>query len=331
MSEQGPERLALVTGATGFAGSHALDALLAGGWRVRIPVRPTSSLRWIPPAGVETVTADLRDDASLARLVAGVRWVFHFGGVTRSPRPEGFFEVNTDGTIRLYKAIKAAGGVELFLFCSSLAASGPAPNGEQPRREGDLPAPITSYGRSKLDAETWLNANRAQGTRLLIVRPPAIYGPRDTGIFTFFKWVRSGIVPLLSTRDSRLSIVEARDLAGACRFLAESGADGTFHVSDGEFYAWEQLGEIAARAMGRSAWQWRVPGTLVKLVGSAGGLLGRLTGAVPVINPDKARDLIQPFWICATDKLRAAGYTSQMPLERGFAETIAWYRREGWL
>jgi dihydroflavonol-4-reductase len=326
-----PERLALVTGATGFAGSHAMDALLAAGWRVRIPVRSASSRRWIPPAGVEALPADFRDDASLARLVAGARWVFHFGGVTRALRPEGFFEVNTDGTIRLYKAAQAAGGVELFLFCSSLAASGPAPALDRPRRESDPPAPITAYGRSKLDAETWLNANRAQGMRLLLVRPPAIYGPRDTAILMFFKWVRRGIVPLLSARDGRLSIVEVRDLAGACRFLAESGADGTFHVSDGGFYAWEKLGEVAARAMGRHPWRLRIPSMCVKLVGSAGGLLGRITERVPVINPDKARDLIQPFWICAIDRLRAAGYTPQMPLERGFAETIAWYRREGWL
>lgn len=324
-------REVLLTGATGFAGSHLLDLLVAAGHRVRVPVRPSSNLRWLPAEGVERVAADVRDAESLRRLVEGVSWIFHFGGVVRARRPEGFFEVNTEGTIRLFEAAAAAGGCELFLFCSSLAATGPAPSADRPRREEDAPAPISAYGRSKRDAEAWLESHPAPGTRLVIVRPPAIYGPRDRGVFTFFRWVSRGILPLPAGRGALLSLVEARDLARACLHLAERDAEGIFHVSDGGFHTWETVGGIAARALGRRPWPLRVPGALVALAGGLGGFLGTLTGSVPVVNPDKARDLRQCFWTCAIDRLRATGYEPHTPIERGIPEVIAWCRREGWL
>jgi nucleoside-diphosphate-sugar epimerase len=323
-------RLVLVTGATGFAGSHMLDALLAAGHRVRVPVRPTSDRRWLPK-GVETVAADVRDPAALRGLVEGVSRVFHFGGVIRARRPEGYFQTNTDGTINLYKAAAASGALEAFLFCSSLAATGPAPSADRPRREDDPPAPITPYGRSKLDAETWLLSNRSPGTRLLIVRPPAIYGPRDRGVYTFFRWVNRGIVPLTAARGARLSLVEGRELARACLHLDQTGADGVFHVSDGGFHLWEDVGRIAAQALGRKTIRVRVPGGMVRFAGRLGGLVGVLTGRIPVVNPDKALDLTQPYWICSIEKLRAHGYEPGTPIERGIPETIAWCRREGWL
>ncbi|MBM3317228.1 MAG: NAD(P)-dependent oxidoreductase [Candidatus Eisenbacteria bacterium] len=326
MSE--PRRV-LLTGATGFAGSHLLDALVAAGHRVRVPLRPTSDRRWLPEAGVETMPADVRDAGSLRALVAGVSWIFHFGGVVRARRPEAFFQVNTEGTIRLYEAAAQAGGCELFLFCSSLAATGPAPSADRPRREEDPPAPITAYGRSKRDAEVWLEAHPEPGTRLVVVRPPAIYGPRDQGVVTFFRWVGRGVLPLPAGRGALLSLVEARDLAGACLHLAERGADGIFHVSDGAVHTWEALGALAAQALGRSPVPLRVPGALVGLAGEVGALLGTLTGTMPVINPDKARDLRQRYWICAIDRLRGAGYEPRTPIERGIHETIDWFRREG--
>ncbi len=333
-------RLVLITGATGFAGSHILDACLAAGHRVRVPVRPTSNLRWVPRERVELVSAEMREPASLRRLTAGVSWVFHFAGLTRTPRRAEFFEVNTHGTCELYRAAReASGALECFLFCSSLAASGPAPAGDRPRRESDPPAPITTYGESKLAAERWLGENHTPGCRLVIVRPAAIYGPRDDAILSFFRWVSRGLLPLPPGRESRVSLIHARDLANACLHLAETergnaaagGSAGLFHVSDGGAHRWEEVGAIAGDALGRRPRAVRLPRAGVRLAGWISEELGRLRGRMPVVNREKARDLVQPFWICDISKLQATGFTPQITIDAGIRETVAWYRQEGWL
>jgi nucleoside-diphosphate-sugar epimerase len=325
-------RLALVTGATGFAGSHAMDALRTAGWRVRVPVRATTNRRWLPREGVECVAAEMRDPGSLRALVEGAAWVFHFGGVTRTPQREAFFRINRDGTRQLWDAAREA-RVELFVFCSSLAASGPAPSSDRPRREDDPPAPISAYGRSKLEAEQMLSEGGPSDAvpRVVIVRPPAIYGPRDESILAFFRWARRGLLPLPSPAGARLSLVHVRDLAQACLFLAQGGCAGLFHISDGELYTWEQVGDAAGRALGRSLRRLRIPAGAVRVAGWLGEGLGRLTGRMPVVNADKVGDILQPFWICDIAKLRDAGYTPRIGLAVGVRETVEWYRQEGWL
>jgi len=324
-------RLVLVTGATGFAGSHLVEALLAAGHRVRVPLRASSNPRWLP-AGVERVAADLRDPDALAPLVRGVSWILHFAGITRAARRSEFRQVNTLGTRDLYRAACAeCADLELFVFCSSLAASGPAPAAEKPRRENDAPAPITAYGRSKLEAEAWLSENRKTGTRLLIVRPPAVYGPRDTATLALFRWAAAGILPLPAPRGNRLTLIHVRDLAAATLFLAEQGREGIFHVGDGGLHSWEKLGESIGRLMNRKVRQIRIPRALVQLPGIYGEVAAFVTGRMPVINRDKVADLRQPFWIASIDKLTATGYLPRIVLEEGLRETVSWYRAEGWL
>jgi nucleoside-diphosphate-sugar epimerase len=325
-------RLVLLTGATGFAGSHVLEALLAAGYRVRIPVRPTSSLRWVPETGVERMSADLRDPAGLAALVKGVSWILHFGGVTRVPHRADFHRVNTTGTQDLFRAACAAGSdLELFLFCSSLAAGGPAAAADRPRREEDPPAPITPYGRSKLAAERWLEENRRPATRLLIIRPPAVYGPRDTAFLSLFKWVARGLLPLPAPRSSLASLVHARDLAAACLHLAEKECEGVFQVGDGELHSWEKVGKLVGDLLGRQVRPLRIPVALAHLAGIWGEMVAVLTGRMPVVNRDKVRDLLQPYWTASIDRLLSAGYAPRIRLAEGMRETLEWYRAEGWL
>ncbi|MCK4414207.1 MAG: NAD-dependent epimerase/dehydratase family protein [Candidatus Eisenbacteria sp.] len=324
-------RLVLVTGATGFAGSSVMEALLAAGYQVRIPVRPVSNRRWLPATGIDLVPADLRDPDSLRELVRDVSWVFHFGGVTRVPTREGYFQVNTEGTIQLYRIAAEQDQFELFLFCSSLAASGPAPSADRPRTEEDPPAPRTPYGESKLAAERWLLDQSRPGRRLVIVRPPAIYGPRDVALLELMTWARRGWLPLPAPRGSLVSIIHARDLAAACLLLAEREAAGIFHASDGGFYSWESVGELLGDYFGRPLRRVRIPSAAIRLAGWWGELVGKLTGRQPVINRDKVEDILQPYWICSVDKLRGVGFEPRVGVADGMRETLEWYRQEGWL
>jgi dihydroflavonol-4-reductase len=326
------DRLVLITGATGFVGSHMMDRLLAAGHRVRVLVRPTSDLRWIPKGLIEQVTADVRDPDGLRRLVAGVGWVFHFGGVTRVRTPRDYFRVNAGGTQALGEAfLEAAPDDGVFLFCSSLAASGPAPAADRPRREEDPPEPINAYGRSKLAAEQWLAERLAPRVRVLCVRPPTVYGPRDEAVLNFFRWARRGWLPMPALPESRLSLVHAEDLAAACLMLTETGASGVYHISDGGYYGWAEVGAAAGRVLGKRLRPLRFPAWAVRSVGSLVEAAGRAVGRVPVVNRDKVRDMLQPYWICDPARARAAGFRPAYGLEEGFEQTIRWYETEGWL
>ncbi len=313
-----------------------MDTLLKTGKKIRVLVRSSSNLRWIPDDRVETVVADMRDEASLVRLVAGISEVYHFGGLTRARTPEIFHDVNAHGTIKLAEAFlnqAPVGG--RFLFCSSLAAAGPAPNAAAPCLETDSPQPITPYGKSKLAAETGLNqlfaATTGKEAQLIIIRPPAVYGPRDDAILSFFRFIAHGWLPLPSPPHSLISLLHVQDLVHGCLCLAEAGTSGTYYLDDGRFHRWEELGAAISSALSKNPRAIRVPPSLVKLIGSGGDLFGKMTGQIPVINRDKAFDILQPFWICNSTKARNLGYHSSVSIEEGMKETARWYLEHKWI
>ncbi len=324
--------LVLVTGATGFAGSHLVDFLLTAGRNVRVLVRETSDLRWVPRERVEMVTSDVRDGDSLHRLVAGVSEVYHFGGLTRARSADEFFRVNCEGTLRLARGwLEANPNAKRFVFISSLAASGPAPSPDKPRREDDPPRPVTPYGESKLAGEAALEKHLASRVQTLIIRPPAVYGQRDDATLTLFKWIRRGLLPLPTPPESRVSLIHVEDLVRGSYELGQRGAQGVFHLSDGEFYSWADVGAVIAAHLGRRVRPVRVPRWIVRLAGEYGELAGRFGGRPPVINRDKVRDILQPSWTCSIEKARNLEYRPCVCLEDGMLRTARWYQDAGWL
>ena len=322
----------LVTGATGFAGSHMVDHLLDAGHRVRVLVRRTSNLRFVPAGRVETVTADVRDPDSLRTLVDGIRDVYHFSGLTRARSSEAYFRVNCEGTARLASVwLEQNHDARRFVFISSLAASGPAPDAAHPRLETDRPAPLSAYGKSKLAAETYLTETIAGRVQVLMLRPPAVYGPRDEATLTLFRWIRRGILPLPGPRVGRLSLAYGPELARAAYELAESGASGVYHISDGEYYSWEEVGVAIADVLGRQVRQVPVASWVVRFAGELGEWAGRLTGVLPVINRAKVDDIRQPFWTCSLQKARNQGFEPHVLMKDGMVRTVRWYRTAGWL
>lgn len=324
--------IVLVTGATGFAGSHMVDLLSAAGCKVRILVRKTSNLRWVARERVEMVTSDVRDAGSLRQLVAGVTEVYHFGGLTRARSAGEYFRVNCEGTLRLASGwLEANPNAKRFVFVSSLAASGPAPSADSPRREEDTPRPVTPYGESKLAAETALEKHLARRVQTLIIRPPAVYGERDDATLTLFQWIRRGLLPLPTPPESRVSLIHVEDLVRGSFELSQSGARGIFHLSDGKFYSWTDVGTVISACLGRRIRPVRVPRWFVRLAGEYGELAGRVSGHPPVINRDKVRDILQPFWTCSIEKACNHEYNPRVSLEDGMLRTARWYRDAGWL
>lgn len=326
MTEQ--KRTALVTGGTGFVGSHVVDALLAAGYNVRCTVRRTSRLRWLEGKAVELVETDLAG-ADLSRLVAGIDSVFHFAGLTRGTRRE-LFAANCEAT-RALTAVCAQQSSELkFVYCSSQAAAGPSEPGKL-LDEGDTPRPSSDYGRSKLEAEEGVLG--AVGIRAVVLRPGAVYGPRDEDTLPFFQMAARGMIVIPGLRSRYLQMVHAEDVASAARAAAEvADAEGKiFNVVHREVLTWSGLSARIAEAVGRRVIRLRVPSPVLRGLGTLTSALGG--GSRPgQLDRRRARDLTERAWTCSPEKAeRVLGWSPVYDAERGLKETADWYRRQGWL
>ncbi len=328
--------LSALTGATGFLGGHIADALLDRGHRVRASVRATSDTRWIDDKGIETVEAvlapppgapDDADSGSLDVLLAGAETVIHCAGVVRAPDEAGYVRGNTLSTRRLLDAAARAGTVRSFVLISSLAASGPSTPG-RPRLESDPCAPITAYGRSKVAAETLLDGDWPFRTAAL--RPPALYGPRDRAFLPLFRAASRGLSARIG-RVREMSLVDGRDAARAAVLLAEDErARGPYFVDDGALHPFADLTAALSRCFERRIRTLPLPVGLLRLFARLAG--GARAESLPLLGKDRLADVAVEGWACSGERLRGElGFAGARLLEAGFAETLDFYRREGWL
>jgi nucleoside-diphosphate-sugar epimerase len=314
-----PERV-LITGATGFVGSHIARAFAEAGYEVRCGARASSSTRWIPD--LERVELDLSRHGDLSGALEGVDLVVHAAGITRAGRAEDYHAVNAEGTKRL---AAAALGVRRFVLVSSLAARGP--DGDEGRDH-----PESAYGRSKLAAEAYLRHFDEQ-MEALVLRPAAVYGPRDTDLLPLFRMARAGWLPLPSGANL-LQPVYAEDVARAALAAASRpGAGfGPFPVAEAVRYTWEDVAEGLERAVGRDVRAVRLPAAVFTLAGRAAEWAARPFSAVPIFDERRGRDLALRTWTCDTSATeRALGWRAEVPLSEGLDRTARWYAQAGWL
>ena len=323
-------RTALVTGGSGFIGSHLVGALLERGWAVRCLVRPSSNLRWLDGLSIQPVTGDLTrpESETLRRSAEGVSAVFHLAGVTSSALEEGYSRVNVGGTKAILQAVRHAAPDAHFLFCSSIAAAGPV-TGTRTINETDTPGPISEYGRSKLAAERIVEDS---GLTYSIVRPPPVYGPRDSGIFSLFRLVSYGIAPHIASRMQVLSIVHVSDLARGLISAVKPSAHGLYYMTDGTPHTWEDVIRAISKALGKLPRYVAVSPGLADMVAKVERLRGIVMGGKPMITPDRLLELSQNDWTCSDLRARLdLDYESRMSLADGISSTAEWYRANGWL
>ncbi|MBL7999538.1 MAG: NAD-dependent epimerase/dehydratase family protein [Candidatus Kapabacteria bacterium] len=324
----------LLTGATGFVGSHIADTLLERGHAVRANIRKSSNLRWLDGKPIELVDASLSDVGSLENAVAGVDAVIHCAGLTAARNAEEFMQGNKGGTENILRAVMAANPtLKKFVHISSLAAVGPAESRQSPVNEQTAFHPITPYGESKRAAEEVVLTHR-DVLPVSIVRPPAVYGERDEAIYTFFQTVNKGIAPLIGFSEKWISLVHVTDLArGIVQVMESPAATGnTYFISSDEFYTWEQISAVTARVLKKNTITLKIPHSVVMSIAGVSEFFGRFSAKPPVLNFEKGKDITQEFWICSTDAARRdVGYTQQVSLEDGVRRTTDWYKQHGWL
>ena len=319
-----------VTGGTGFVGSHLVDTLCGAGIRPRVLVRDPSSPRWIADRPVEWVPGSLDDREALENLVAGSKTVIHLAGVVTADGAADFDRGNRDGTARLVGAIRSTATPARLVHVSSLAAVGPAPTPEGLGPEAE-PSPVSDYGRSKLAAEREVRT-LGEDSWWTIVRPPAIYGPRDTDMFEFFKMVDGGWATI-PTGEHWLTVAYVADVVRcilAATVAQESGR--IFHLGEPDPYRMEAVFEQIAAAGGKRFRTIRVPPAVVDVVAGIAVPLRRTGLWRTALTRDKAREAREACWTARTaDSLAELAVGDQTPLCSGAGQTWSWLREHGWL
>ena len=321
---------AFVTGGTGFAGSHLIEVLLREGHEVTALARSRSRAVQLIEAGVRIVDGDLDDKQALLTGAEGQDVLFHLAGLVAARNEQEYMRVNRDGTRHVVDAARAA-GTRRVIHVSSVAAVGPSKPG-RPLAGHELSSPVTAYGRSKLAAEEVVTRS---GLPWTIVRPPMIYGPRDTQVLKVFKVARSGVVPTFGSKKQELSAIYGPDLAEALlRVAEEPGTLGrTYFACHPRVFTSEEFARAVGRAVRRPKLRVvRLPPAMTRGLLGLTGSIARLSGRATILNRDKSRELLQAAWTCDPSLLkRDTGWEAVFDIGAGTEATAAWCRENGWI
>lgn len=327
------KKIAVVTGGTGFVGSHLVDLLITKNFEVRCIIRKTSSLKWLEGKNVKIYNSGLFDKAGLAEVLKDADYLFHVAGVVRSKTKEGFFKGNVETTKNLLEVISELNNkIKRVVIVSSLTACGPSKNGK-PVTEETVPQPITTYGKSKL-AEEKLAQEYMKKIPITICRAPAIYGEREADIYAMFKGVSKGVMTLVGFNNKKLSLIHGRDFVNGLYLsaISEKAKNQIYFISSEEIYDWSQVSDAMEKAVGKKAFRLKIPHSIIYLVGGISHIANYFSSKPATFNFEKAKDFVQESWTCDTSKaIRDIGYTQQISLEDGMKITADWYKEHKWL
>ncbi|MCE5206282.1 MAG: NAD-dependent epimerase/dehydratase family protein [Porphyromonadaceae bacterium] len=331
----------LITGASGFIGSTAVDKALELGYEVWAGIRTTSSHRYLQDERIQFIDLYYGDKEKLKVQLRKFRdehgrfdHVIHIAGLTKALHKSDFDRVNYLYTRNLVEALMETDSLaDSFVLMSSLSAMGAGDEtGYTPFHADHTPNPNTAYGRSKLKAENYLKS--LTGFPWLILRPTGVYGPRDSDYLILMKAVKNGLDVGAGFRKQVLSFIYSEDLVRIIFMLIEKGIRRkAYYVSDGDCYTDSEFNAIVQRALYRKHMiRLKVPLFLVKpaafICEKGASLLGKTT----TFNTDKYRIMKQRNWACDIDSLRSdIDFTPTYRLEEGVRKTVAWYLEQGWL
>jgi nucleoside-diphosphate-sugar epimerase len=329
--------IAVVTGSSGFIGSHLVRGLLEQGATVRALVRPQSATK-ARDSRVEYHEVDLLNERAVAEsnVWDGATHVFHLAGLTVANSAEQFRLGNVQPIAHIVAALRSRANPPHLILVSSQAAAGPARDRDAPVSEGDLPAPFEPYGRSKREAELVVEA-ASDSMPVTIVRPPAVYGPGDRDFLEAFKQALGAVALHASPPDSWFDLLHVADVVNALLLAAQSKASHgrTYFLSHDTPIRWRDLYDHVATSASVSATSVRhvqVPTVLMQGAAIVGDTIGLVTGRTPLLNSQKLLMSKPSFWLCSSQRIREELHWKPVVTpHNGVRETYLWYVDAGWL
>lgn len=325
----------LVTGASGFVGSHLVEAACLAGFEVHAAVRKSSQVSEITPFVTKFIYPDFNDSAALADMFATGQYDYaiHAAAMTKAKTHEQLVEVNVGVTHRfLQGAFSSEFPPKRVVFVSSLAAIGPVAYTDQPITENSPYHPVTDYGRSKQAAEEMIREQFADKP-ITVIRPTAVYGPREKDLFILFETMNKGLDAYIGTAPQKLTFVYVKDLVDVLLRACVSEQHGltTFNITDGEVYSRYDMADVFKKTLGRKLLRIHVPFGVVQKVAQISKWLYRKSSKTPVIYPERLGELTAQNWGCDISKAqRMLAYLPKYNLATGLAESLLWYKKNNW-
>jgi len=327
----------LITGASGFIGSFIVEEALERGFETWAAMRKSSSKAFLQDERIHFIELNLSSEEQLKEQLKELQfdYVVHAAGVTKSLHKEDFFRINTEGTKNLVRALQTLKmPLKRLVYISSLSIMG-AIREQQPYREireRDKAQPNTAYGKSKLEAEQWLDTQ--QGLPYIILRPTGVYGPRERDYFMMAKSIKAHTDFAVGFKQQDITFVYVTDVVQAVFLALEKGENGRrYFLSDGEVYQSSTFSNLIRKELGNPWWiRITAPLWLLRIITFCGEYIGHMTGKVTALNNDKYNIMKQRNWRCDIMPARQElGYEPHVKLEEGVQKSIAWYKKNKWL
>lgn len=321
----------LVTGGTGFIGSHLVDALITKQYKVYCAVRNFNKLKWLQGKSVEFIKYDLY---SSDIVLPHVDYVYHLAGLTKAKKNKDFYKVNYEGTVKLINAIKKQKKpMKGFFLLSTLAVNGDMNAGKIAVE--DPISPESHYAKSKWMAEQEVLKYK-DSMNIVIIRPTVVYGPRDKELFSYFKLVKKSRLAPIFNKNGTYSFLYITDLINMLLLLIEKSqsleSGQIFLMSDGRGYKWRDIIDNISFLMSIKVRQIVIPQFVAYLIAIIITLLNYLKREPFILTIDKLKEIFKKCWFCDIKEVRKIlNFDPEYDLNRGLQLTFEWYKTNGWL
>ncbi len=328
----------LVTGASGFIGSFIVEEALRRDMEVWAAVRGSSSREWLQNEKINFIELNLNSEEQLVKALKNkdFDYVVHAAGATKCKDLQDFYRVNTEGTKNLVNALLAThDALKKFVFVSSLSVFG-AIRESEPHEEilaSDTPQPNTAYGKSKLEAERWLETVKDK-INYTILRPTGVYGPREKDYFVMVKSIKGHSDFAVGYKLQEITFVYVSDVVSAvfCA-LNQSQSGRAYFLTDGQKYESATFSKLVRAELGNPWWiRMTLPIWVARVACTLCGWWSAVSGKLTPLNRDKFHILVQRNWLCDIETTkRELNWEPKVQLPEGVKLSINWYKQNAWI
>lgn len=324
---------ALVTGGSGFIGSHVVEKLCAKGMQVKCLSKDQLFNNDLRSLNVEIISGDLNGKLDWENILCDVNLIYHIAGVTRAKKYNDYYEGNYLATKNFMQICSTnCRSLQRFVYLSSLTAVGPS-MGDKPVDENSDYNPVSYYGTSKMLAELEVLKYRNK-IPITILRPSAVYGPRERDMYMYMKSIKRGVQMLIGFDRKYLNLIYVTDLAEGiiASSINQIAEDQIYFLGSEDSYPNEIIGETIASILHKNAINLHIPHCMVYIICGIEELIGKIFNKNVFLNIQKAREITQSKWICSIEKAkRDFSFSPETNLYEGFLNTFNWYKNMGWL